>query len=109
MEKGDALRHSGFDEFAINKLDVLSHAGDWQGDLKICTAYRAPDGQIHKSVPRNDALRRTLEPVYMELPGWSEDLSEIESFESFPANAKRYVAQMVSSESFVERRRRGGN
>ena len=97
VEKGDALRHSGFDEFAINKLDVLSHSDDWQGDLKICTAYRSPDGQIHKSVPRNDSLRHTLEPVYTELPGWSEDLSKMESFESFPANAKRYVAQMVSA------------
>jgi len=97
VEKGDALRHSGFDDFVINKLDVLSHSEDWQGDLKICTAYRTPDGQTLRSVPRNDALRCTLKPVYMELPGWSEDLSEIESFESFPANAKRYVAQMVSS------------
>ena len=44
VEKGDALRHCGFDDFVINKIDVLTHAEGWQGDLKLCVAYRKPDG-----------------------------------------------------------------
>ncbi|MFP6887813.1 MAG: adenylosuccinate synthetase [Opitutales bacterium] len=97
VEKGDALRHCGFDDFAINKLDALSHSDDWNGDMKICVAYRKPDGGILRRVPRHDVLRHTLEPVYESLPGWSEDLTDAKSFADFPPNAKRYVAHMVSS------------
>jgi adenylosuccinate synthase len=97
VEKGDALRHCGFDDFVINKIDVLTHDEGWEGDLKLCVAYREPDGGIITSVPRDEALRRTLEPVYEDLPGWTEDLSVAKSFHDFPINAQRYVARMVSS------------
>lgn len=97
VEKGDALRHCGFDDFVINKIDVLTHDEGWEGDLKLCVAYREPDGGIITSVPRDEALRRALEPVYEDLPGWTEDLSVAKSFHDFPINAQRYVARMVSS------------
>ncbi len=97
VEKGDALRHAGFDDFVVNKLDALSHSGDWRGDLKICIAYRTPTGRILRKVPHDDALRRTLEPVYETLPGWSEDLSGARSFADLPPNARNYVARMISA------------
>ena len=97
IEKADALRHCGFNDFVINKIDVLTHSDRWKGELKLCVAYRKPDGEIIKFVPRNESLRRTLEPVYEDLPGWTEDLSVAKSFSDFPINAQRYVARMVSS------------
>ncbi len=98
VEKGDALRYGGYDDIVINKIDALSYSGDWNGgELLVCTAYKAADGKIYKSVPRSDAVRRGLEPVYTRLPGWSEDISGVRSFADLPQNAKRYVAFCMKS------------
>ncbi len=98
VEKADALRYGGYQDLVINKLDALSPCGEWKGGvLKICVAYRGNDGKIYKHVPRNDALRQTLVPVYAELPGWTESISDVRSFADLPANAKRYIAFMMKT------------
>jgi adenylosuccinate synthase len=95
VEKGDALRYGGFEDLMINKLDALTWSGDWKGDLRICTAYEGSHGERRVHVPRNEAVRKSLRPVYKAYPGWSEDLSGIRRFADLPANARRYVAGMV--------------
>lgn len=96
VEKGDALRYGGYQDLVLNKLDALSYGGDWNdGELAICVAYETADGQRVPHVPRDDAFRRTLRPVYEWLPGWSEDLSGIRKFADLPENAKRYVAAVL--------------
>jgi len=95
VEKGDALRYGGFQDLMINKLDALTWAGDWHGDLKICTAYRYTNGKTCHHVPRNEAIRKSLRPVYENYPGWGEDISAIRRFAELPQNARRYVAGMV--------------
>ena len=93
VEKGDALRYGGFEDLVINKLDALSYQGEWQdGELCICCGYQCEGGGLLRSVPRNDALRKTLRPLYKYLPGWSEDLTGIRHFVELPINAQRYVA-----------------
>lgn len=97
VEKGDALRYGGFQDVMINKSDALTHSGDWQGDLLICTSYQDAAGKIYHHVPRNEAVRKTLKPVYTRHPGWTEDISQIRHFAALPVNAQRYVAAMVKS------------
>lgn len=97
VEKGNALRFAGFDELVINKLDALSMEEQWDGQLRICTAYRFPDGTLTKEVPRSEDVRRTLSPVYESIDGWKEDISSISSFEQLPEAAKTYLARMVGS------------
>ena len=97
VEKGDALRYGGYHDLVLNKLDVLSHSDDWQDALQICTSYRDPQGKILYHVPRDDAYRRTLKPVYKTVPGWSEDISGIRSFEDLPDAAKNYVAWQLKA------------
>jgi adenylosuccinate synthase len=98
VEKGDALRYGGYHDLAINKLDALTYSGDWRaGDLLVCTGYRVPGGAAVPGVPRDDRVRRTLEPVYARLPGWSEDIAGVRSFAQLPVNAQRYVAFLVKS------------
>ena len=97
VEKGDALRYGGFQDLMLNKSDALSHSGDWQGDLQICIAYEAPDGRRYTHVPRNEAVRRTLRPVYTSHPGWAEDISHVRHFADLPANARHYVAAMMKN------------
>jgi adenylosuccinate synthase len=97
VEKGDALRYGGFQDVMINKLDALTWAGDWKGDLRICTAYEDAQGRRHAHVPRNEAVRKSLRPVYSSFPGWGESLSAIRRFADLPAAARTYVAAMVRS------------
>ncbi len=99
-EKGDALRFGGFQDMAINKLDALTVDPSWtpeQRRLKVCTGYRAPDGTVIRGVPRDDALRSSLKPVYAELEGWTEDICNVRSFAELPKLAQQYVAFMVKA------------
>jgi adenylosuccinate synthase len=95
VEKGDALRYGGFQDLMINKLDALSRSEGWKGDLLICTAYESKDGKRTSHVPRNEAVRKTLRPVFERYPGWAEDISGVRRFGDLPANARRYVGGMV--------------
>ncbi len=95
VEKGDALRYGGFQDFMINKTDALTHAGEWNGELLICTAYEDEAGKRYHHVPRNEAVRKTLRPVYSRHPGWTEDICGVRHFADLPANARAYVAAMV--------------
>ena len=97
VEKGDTLRYGGFQDLMINKLDALTWSGDWKGDLLICAEYEGPDGRRHRHVPRNEAVRKSLRPVYGRFPGWSEDLSKVRRFADLPQNARRYAAAMLRS------------
>ena len=100
VEKGDALRYGGYDDIVINKLDALSYSGDWceGGELLVCTSYVDDStGKVYYGVPRSDALRKKLRPVYAQLKGWSEDISKVRSFNDLPENAKHYVAFCVKS------------
>ena len=97
VEKGDALRYGGFQDVMINKSDALTHSGVWSGDLLICTSYQDAAGKIYRHVPRNEAVRKTLKPVYTAHPGWTEDISKIRHFAALPRNAQRYVAAMMKA------------
>lgn len=97
VEKGSALRYGGFQDLVINKIDALTLGPDWQGPLKLCIAYKDDKGNIYHRVPRNDAVRRVLKPVYKDLPGWTTDLQKLKSFADFPVEAKRYVGWMLKA------------
>jgi adenylosuccinate synthase len=97
VEKGDALRYGGYQDLMLNKSDALTHSGEWRGHLQICIAYEDPSGQRFAHVPRNEAVRKTLKPVYTQHPGWTEDISHVRTFAGLPRNAQRYVAAMMKS------------
>ena len=93
VEKGDVLRYGGYQDLMINKIDALSGAIE----LLICTAYEDAAGKRYTHVPRNEALRKTLRPVYSKHPGWPEDISAVRKFADLPVNAQLYTAAMVRS------------
>ncbi len=97
VEKGDVLRYGGFQDLMLNKSDALTYSGEWRGELLICVAYEDPNGKRYHHVPRNEAVRKTLKPVYTRHPGWSEDISKVRRFSALPPNAQRYVAAMMKS------------
>ena len=97
VEKGNALRYGGFDWLVINKLDALSSLNADFDELKICVAYKNEHKEIIKSVPRSEKVRKSLVPVYEELPVWNEDISGCKSFDALPVQAQNYVKKMVQS------------
>lgn len=98
VEKGDAIRYGGCHDLMINKLDPLSYdetEGWIGGELLICTGYKTPSGETIRHVPREMERHAELKPIYRQYAGWSENLSEIRTFDNLPLNAKRYVAGMA--------------
>ena len=84
------LRHtrriSGITGLSIMLLDVLSGIET----LKICIAYTL-DGEIIDRIPANIKDYECCEPVYLELPGWTEDITKVTKFSDLPLNAQRYL------------------
>jgi adenylosuccinate synthase len=94
VEKAGALRHGGFEDLAINKLDALTYTGNWQAPLplRVCVAYQDSNNNRYTDIPRNEALHKDLIPIYQELPGWSQSIEGVRSFQDLPINAQRYIA-----------------
>lgn len=73
----------------ITKLDVL----DGLETVRLCTGYKL-DGEVLDVPPVDaDALER-CEPVYEDMPGWSESTFGATSYEALPANAKAYLKRL---------------
>jgi len=75
----------GVDEIALTKLDSLSG----QKKLKICTEYDV-DGKLIRNFPLTPALQKA-KPVYIEMDGWSENISGCRKFDELPDAARKYV------------------
>ena len=77
---------NGIDTVALTLLDVLSGIET----LKICVGYDI-DGQVYTEFPSNISHLESAKPIYIELPGWDEDISKCTSWKELPKNAKSYV------------------
>lgn len=85
-----SARVNGATCIALTLLDVLSTFDT----LEICTHYMV-DGKELRTFPADAEILEKAVPVYEELPGWTEDISEIKSFGDLPANARKYVNRIA--------------
>ncbi len=85
-----SVRVNGLDSLAINKLDTLSGIGT----LKICTAYKMPDGRTIENFPPTLEELSGCEPVYEEFEGFDDDISKCGSFDELPENCKKYISRL---------------
>ena len=76
---------SGTSELVLTNLDVLRGFTP----LKLCVAYRLPDGTRTTSLPAFELDAVT--PEFVELPGFTEDLRQVRTFAALPKNAQAYV------------------
>ncbi len=81
-----AARVSGLTDISITLLDVLTGIET----LKIATHYIV-NGVETKSVPAGEKDFNNAQPVYIELPGWEEDITSVRSFDELPVNAQNYL------------------
>ncbi|SDJ56820.1 adenylosuccinate synthase [Salimicrobium halophilum] len=85
-----ARRVSGITDLSLNSLDVLTGIET----LKICTAYKYK-GEIIEEFPASLKKLAECEPVYEELPGWTEDITGAKSLDDLPANARHYLERVA--------------
>ncbi len=94
------LRHtkriSGITGISVMLLDVLTGIET----LKICVAYKL-DGEIIDYIPASIKDFERCEPIYIELEGWTEDITQTTSFSDLPLNTQSYLNK-VSELSNIE-------
>ena len=83
-------RVSGITNLSLNSIDVLTGLET----IKICVAYRKPNGEEISYYPASLVELGQCEPVYEELPGWTEDITGCRSLEELPENARNYVRRI---------------
>ena len=74
---------NGVTQLIMMKSDVL----DEFSTIKVCTAYRQ-NGRVTTELPYDTV---DCEPVYEELPGWQQDLTQMKSESEFPQALKDYI------------------
>ena len=84
-----AVRVNGLDAIAMTKLDVLAGFDR----VKIAVAYRI-DGKTVDEMPSDLELLERAEAIYEELPGWSEKLDQLRTWDDLPAPARAYVKRV---------------
>ncbi|GHA95678.1 adenylosuccinate synthase [Modicisalibacter luteus] len=86
-----ALRHAvqinSVSGICLTKLDVL----DGLENIRVCVGYRSKDGE-RLDTPVDSEGYEALEPLYEDLPGWSESTLGIKRIEDLPKNARAYIS-----------------
>jgi adenylosuccinate synthase len=84
-----ATRVNGITDYFLTKLDVLSSLET----VPICVGYTV-DGKRTDEMPMTQSDIGRAEPIYEELPGWWEDISDAREFDDLPAKARDYVLRL---------------
>ena len=81
-----AIDINGVTELMMMKSDVLSGVGN----IQVCTAYRYK-GEVIEHLPYKlqDDL---IDPIFTEMLGWNEDLTQMTDEDQFPDSFKAYIA-----------------
>ncbi|MGM8932156.1 adenylosuccinate synthase [Salinicola halophyticus] len=86
-----ALRHAvqinSVSGICLTKLDVL----DGLENIRVCVGYRSKDGETIDN-PVDSEGYEVIEPLYHDLPGWSESTIGVRTIDGLPANARAYIA-----------------
>lgn len=85
----NSVRLNGLTGLVITKLDVLGGLES----IQICTGYDV-DGGMLEHFPASLNVLATCKPVYETLPGWSEDISDIRSFDALPDTTRQYLKRI---------------
>jgi adenylosuccinate synthase len=73
----------------ITKLDVL----DGLETIKLCVNYKYQGETLDMPPLGADAIEQ-CEPVYEEMPGWSESTEGLKSLDQLPENARNYLKRL---------------
>jgi len=82
-------RVNGLTSISLMLLDVLSGFDK----LKICTGYDI-EGKNVQHFPASIGTLGKCVPIYEELDGWHEDITNVKNYEDLPTNAKNYIKKI---------------
>lgn len=86
-----AKRVAGVTDLCINSIDVLTGLDT----LRICTAYKKPDGEIITRFPASLKELADCTPVYEDMPGWTEDITGAKTLADLPEAARNYTKRIA--------------
>ena len=86
---GYTARLNGVTSVALTRLDVLAQFER----VKVCVAYEL-DGKRTDTLPASLLDANSVRPVYEELPGWQQDVSDVRHLGDLPTEARRFVRRI---------------
>ena len=84
-----AVRINGFTDLFLTKMDVLTGLDR----IPVCVAYDV-DGVRHDEIPMTQTEFHHAKPIYEYFDGWTEDISQAQSLDDLPDNARKYVEKL---------------
>ena len=84
-----AAQINGISWIALTKLDVLSGFDK----IKICVGYKY-NGHELTSFPSTSHVLEKIEPIYEEMDGWTEDISNAKEISELPIQAREYLKKL---------------
>jgi adenylosuccinate synthase len=84
-----SVQINGVSGMCLTKLDVL----DGLESLRLCTGYRLHGKQVD-IFPVGAEEAAACEPIYEEMPGWTEPTVGVKLMKDLPANAQAYVKRI---------------
>ena len=84
-----AAQINGISSIALTKLDVLSGFEK----LNLCVGYKYKGNQL-SSFPSSSHILEEIEPIYEEMDGWKEDISDAKDLSELPEQARKYLEKL---------------
>src|SRR5699024_4124047 len=85
-----AGRVSGITDLSLNSLDVMTGIDT----VKICVAYRYKGETLH-AFPASLSVLAECEPIYEEMPGWHEDISDVRNLGDLRENDRHNLERIL--------------
>ena len=87
-----AVRINSVSGICLTKLDVL----DGLETMRVCVGYKGKGDSASGSLMDIDSYKQ-LEPIYEDLPGWTESTVGAKSLDELPENAPAYIRYIESA------------
>jgi adenylosuccinate synthase len=84
-----SIQINGVSGLCVTKLDVL----DGLETVRVCVGYRI-DGETCDILPVGAESITDVEPIYEDLPGWSDTTVGVQEFDKLPQKAQTYLKRM---------------
>lgn len=81
-----SIRINGFTQISLMLLDVLTGLEK----IKLCVAYELKGNEI-KNIPALESEYSKVKPKYIEVDGWSQDITKVQKYDDFPQEVKEYI------------------
>jgi len=81
-----SININNISSIALTKLDVLTGLKK----IKICVGYEY-NGKKYDYFITNQSILSKISPIYKELNGWDDDITNITEYNALPNNCRKYI------------------